>query len=243
MRSDAFDTCNNPYKEELKKISSYTLTGDTVFPSVTLPCHMSLFHSVEPMRHGIITNEYVSQVHEIKGLFEVLKDSGKNTAMFFSWGPLRDVARPASLTYSTFCFEKIEDSDEMMTCDCERIVEEREPDFVFFYLHNADSKGHKSGWMGEEYMQAVCDSLSRAKRIIDKFSSKYDVIITADHGGHDRMHGTREATDMIIPMFFIGESFEKGKDLGKISILDIAPTITKLMEVPSPDDWEGKPLV
>ena len=30
--------------------SEYTLNAKTVMPSVTLPCHMSLFHSVEPSR-------------------------------------------------------------------------------------------------------------------------------------------------------------------------------------------------
>lgn len=36
--------------------------AQTVFPSVTLPCHISLFHSVDPDRHGITTNTYTPQV-------------------------------------------------------------------------------------------------------------------------------------------------------------------------------------
>ena len=54
MRPDAL--ANLPQVEEMKKKAAYTLKADTVFPSVTLPCHMSLFHSVPPMRHGTTTN-------------------------------------------------------------------------------------------------------------------------------------------------------------------------------------------
>ena len=56
MRPDGMLKCGHPFVEELMKKSSYSLTAKTVFPSVTLPCHMSLFHSVDPDRHGVTTN-------------------------------------------------------------------------------------------------------------------------------------------------------------------------------------------
>ena len=46
MRPDGFLSCGNPYIHELMANSTYTLKGRTVFPSVTLPCHLSL--GVEP---------------------------------------------------------------------------------------------------------------------------------------------------------------------------------------------------
>ena len=69
------------------------------------------------------------------------------------------------------------------------------------------------------------------------------IIVTADHGGHDRMHGTEMEEDMTIPMFYRGPAFEKGKQLENISLLDIAPTIADLLgAMPSPE-WEGRSLV
>jgi len=73
MRPDGLMNCKNPYVDELKKIASYTLYARTVFPSATLPCHMSMFRSVMPERHGTITNTYMPQVRPINGLFEQLK--------------------------------------------------------------------------------------------------------------------------------------------------------------------------
>lgn len=243
MRSDAFLTCGSEYVDGLMKNSTYCLSSKTVFPSVTLPCHMSMFHSVEPNRHGIITNDYVAQVHTVKGLLEKLHENDKTTAMIYSWGPLRDLCRPASLTYSSFIYYKMPNSDDDILDECERILDKSAPDFTFLYLHMPDNMGHKYGWMSPEYMTAVKDSIDKVKVIMDKYLGEYDVIVTADHGGHERMHGTEEESDMIIPIFFAGNQFEKGKSVDGITILDIAPTVTKLLGINADQDWEGKALI
>jgi len=48
---------------------------------------------------------------------------------------------------------------------------------------------------------------------------------------------------MTIPMFYIGKGFEAGKRFPGGSILDIAPTIAKLMGVEPADEWEGTPVL
>ena len=37
MRPDGFLACNHPFIHEMMKLGAYTLSGRTVFPSVTLP--------------------------------------------------------------------------------------------------------------------------------------------------------------------------------------------------------------
>ena len=89
--------------QEIIKKSSYTMEAKTVTPSVTLPCHMSLFHSVDPSRHGTTTNTYAPQVRPINGLCEVIKYNNKSSAFFYNWEELRDLSRPDSLSFSYFC--------------------------------------------------------------------------------------------------------------------------------------------
>ncbi len=62
--------------------SAASFCAQTVTPSVTLPCHMSLFHSVTPQRHGTTTNTYAPQVRPVRGLCEVLAAAGKRCAFF-----------------------------------------------------------------------------------------------------------------------------------------------------------------
>ena len=57
LRPDVLTGCGNPLAQQLIQQSYATLQARTVMPSVTLPCHMSLFHSVVPERHGVLTNQ------------------------------------------------------------------------------------------------------------------------------------------------------------------------------------------
>ena len=69
MRPDGLLQCGNPFVETLMKKSAHTLEGSSMIPSVTLPCHMSIFHSVTPERHGMLTNDYVPMVRPVNSLF------------------------------------------------------------------------------------------------------------------------------------------------------------------------------
>ena len=66
MRPDALK--NNARAQRMIRKSTSSMDAQTVMPSVTLPCHMSLFHSVDPARHGTTTNTYAPQVRPIRGL-------------------------------------------------------------------------------------------------------------------------------------------------------------------------------
>ena len=244
MRPDGLTECGSEHLEKLKSISSYTFNAQTVFPSKTLPCHMSLFLGVPPMRHGILSNTYVPQVHSITGVFEKICAAGGECAFFYGWEPLRDVALPGSSKYATYFNAYMEESvDTLLTDEAIKLIEWKKPDFVFLYQVDTDEKGgHDCGWMSDGYLDRIRIAINNAWRVIEKFGDEYTVIITADHGGHDRMHGTDMPEDMTIPMFYIGKDFEPGRKLDGVSILDIAPTIAKVMGLLPEKEWEGKPL-
>jgi len=245
MRPDGLLACKNPYVDELRKIAYYSLNARTVFPSVTLPCHMSLFHSVPPERHGITTNTYVPMVHPINGLFEQLKEAGAVNAFFYGWEVLREVARPKSLKYSEYINAYMEEScDTVLTGRAIERIKKSKPDFVFLYMVETDEKGgHDSGWMTDEYLRRISLAIDNVKRVVEACGDEYTIIITADHGGHDRGHGSDMKEDMTIPNFYIGKQFEAGKQFDGGSILNIIPTIAKIMDVEPAPEWEGKPII
>lgn len=245
MRPDGVTQCGNPYVEELMKTASYTLDAQTVLPSVTLPCHMSMFHSVSPMRHGITTNLYMPPVRPISGLFEQIKAAGGKSTMFYGWEPLRDVARPESLIAAGFQNAySADNTDGILTEKALAYIDELHPDFVFLYMVETDEKGgHDNGWMSEPYLKCIHNAFNNVKKVIEHAGEEYTVIVTADHGGHDRAHGTDMHEDMTIPMFFYGKEFEPGQALKDVSILDLAPTIADIMGVQPAREWEGKSLL
>lgn len=241
LRPDAMMTCGHPFAEKMKELSTYSLEAKTVFPSVTLPCHMSLFHSVDPTRHGTTTNIYTPQVRPIDGIVEVLRRKKKKCAFFITWDELRDLCRPGKLDVCDFmsCYN-YENVNQLITPRAIKYINEQQPDFLFLYLADTDNTGHAFGWMGAEYMQDAYDSLECVKQVYESIPEDYTIIFLADHGGHDRTHGTEMPEDMTIPLFFIGPRFEKGKILSDVSIKDVAPTIAALLECEAAEEWEGK---
>ncbi len=239
MRPDAI--ANLEKVQKTKKISSYTLSATTVFPSVTLPCHMSLFHSVEPSRHGTTTNTYAPQVRPVKGLAEVLKGAGKKNATFYSWEELKDITRPASLVQSYYC--DFPENNRILTDFALQNMQNQKCDFIFLYYHSPDTIGHKYGWMTQEYLDEVKAVWEIIDEVIEKTPDEYNIVITADHGGHDRIHGENIPEDMLIPLFFIGKDIKQDYEIKSANIIDIAPTITELMNIPPDEDWEGKSLL
>ena len=122
-------------------------------------------------------------------------------------------------------------------------VKNDSPDFAFLYMAYPDDMGHKFGYMSPEYRESVRTSWRYAAKIIENLPQDYAVIITADHGGHDRTHGLEIPEDMTIPMFFLGAPFAGGKRLENLNLKDIAPTVAALLGVAVPQEWEGKSLV
>jgi predicted AlkP superfamily pyrophosphatase or phosphodiesterase len=245
MRPDGLTGCGHPFAKKLTAIGAYSLTAQTVTPSVTLPCHMSLFHSVDPDRHGITTNTYVPQVRPIEGLFDRLDAAGKKCAFFYTWEELRDLSRPDHLHTAVMMNQhKRQGTDNRITDAAITYINAEAPDFLFLYLGETDELGgHDTGWMSETYLKVVNNAVGCVEKLYESIPKDYTLILLADHGGHGRGHGSDLPEDMTIPIVCVGPRFEKGVEYHGGSIKDIAPTVAKLLEVAPAKEWEGKPLV
>ena len=245
MRPDFMLSCGNPFVGELLANSRYTLTAQTVMPSMTLPCHMSLFHSVLPERHGILTNTYTPQVRPINGICEVLHAAGKKCGILYDWEQLRDLTRPNSLDFSYFTRFCYDNSMNVLTEETLRQLNANKLDFIFLYIGLPDIFGHDIGFESEEYRTGIGEMWNNIRQIAHAANENdYALIVTADHGGHGRTHGTDLPEDMTIPLVFHGNVFDNLSEtkLQNANITDIAPTILQAMGVESDSDWNGGSL-
>lgn len=244
MRPDAVLSCKNDFLVRLMQKSTYTMHATTVMPSITLPCHTSLFFSVDPERHGITDNIWVPMARPIESLADVVSRYDKTAAFFYNWEQLRDLARPGSLKCSYFQDNhSFPDSDSRVTDKAIEYINETRPDFVFLYLGQTDECGHAHGWLSEEYMEILAQAISCIERIYAVTKDKYSIVVTADHGGHSRNHGTDIPEDMTIPLILHGRAFKQGEELQTANIKDIAPTAASVMGLPKPREWEGNCLL
>ncbi len=150
-----------------------------------------------------------------------------------------------SVRCSLFTADDLEGkSDEFLTDSAICYIENNSPDFVFLYLVCTDHIGHEYGWGSEKYLKGISHSFDCIEKVYNSVGDDYTIIVTADHGGHDRRHGENIPEDMTIPLILISDEFKSDKkNLLNTSIMDVAPTIADLIGIPREEDWEGKSLV
>ena len=56
-------------------------------------------------------------------------------------------------------------------------------------------------------------------------------------------HGSGYAYDTHVPMLWFGNSIPKGKSVRKVSVIDIAPSIAQILNIPYPSGTSGEPLI
>ena len=57
-RPDGLAQANTPHLDSLWGHGAYSWTAQSVMPTISLPCHSSMFRSVLPGKHGIYDNVY-----------------------------------------------------------------------------------------------------------------------------------------------------------------------------------------
>lgn len=244
MRPDGLQQANTPRVDALIAAGRSTMTGRTVMPSVTLPCHMAMFHSVPPERHGVTTNTWAPQVRPIPGLADVLKQAGKVVHAFHNWEHLRDLWRPGATKLDKSIDNSHDFDGDIVIGDwAVEALTTAPADFSFVYFGHTDVAGHDHGWMSDEYIAAISRADVQIGRVVDAAGPDAVIIVTADHGGHARSHGTEMDEDMTIPIVIAGPGITPGAIASPAGILDIAPTITALFGVANPDDWSGRSLL
>jgi predicted AlkP superfamily pyrophosphatase or phosphodiesterase len=244
LRPDALAQVHAPRLQGLLARSAHTLSARSVEPSLTLPCHMSIFHSIPPARHGIFVNQYQPMARPVPGLMEQARAAELRCYFFHNWEPLRDLNRPESLHFVYYrdnCYTP--DGDLHIAEEAARVISREQPDFAFVYLGTIDVAGHVYGWMSDGYLRQVEHVDAGIGMVLDALGPEDTVLLQSDHGGHERIHGTTLDEDMLIPWMIAGPGIRQNYQIqGPVSLLDSAPMLARILDVPPHRDWEGRCL-
>src|SRR5919206_153278 len=168
LRPDAITPQRCPALTSLMARGAYTLRAQSVMPSVTLPCHMSIFHSVPPSRHGVTTNTWTPMARPLPGLFDLAKAAGKRCAFLYNWEELRDLARPGSLELAYFRNTSYQpDGDQIVADEAARVLPGGGYALAFIYLGTVDVAGHYYGWMSDGYLAQIATVDAALGTIVD----------------------------------------------------------------------------
>lgn len=245
MRPDALDKAHTPTFHDFMARGSYTLNAQSVYPSITLPCHTSIFHSIPPQKHGVHDNDWKPMPQPVPGLIEQIAAAGKRAAFFYNWEQLRDLNRPGTLYFSHFINTAYELDGDVHTVDAAiPYLKARAFDFSFVYIGAVDLAGHAFNWMSDDYLKYVEHADQLVARVLEAVPDEDIVLIHSDHGGGGLApdsHGSDQPDDMLIPWMIAGNTIKRGYQIqSPVSLLDTAPTIVRALGIKPAPEWEGR---
>jgi predicted AlkP superfamily pyrophosphatase or phosphodiesterase len=251
LRPDAVEKFGMKNLQRLIREGSATLKAQTIYPSKTLPSHTSMVTGVGPEVHGITWNKDRTDEMGVVGvptMFELAKAQGFQTAGFFAKSKFHTLERPNSLDH----FQAPNGWQSLLVtrtvADVADYLDHAKPNLLFVHIGEADFTGHAMGWMSRPYGWAVKMADAAVGEIIESADDafgrgNYTLIVTADHGGHGKDHGSADPQDMTIPWIAWGKGVAAGTDAGSdVHTTDTAATVLWLLGVSEPATWTGDPV-
>jgi predicted AlkP superfamily pyrophosphatase or phosphodiesterase len=247
LRPDAIDRYGAKTLQRLRAEGASARLAQTIYPSKTLPSHTSMVTGVTPEVHGITWNsDRTGSMGLVSSttMFELAKSAGFTTAGFFSKSKFRHLQKPNSFDYT----QAPRGLDTWLATrtvgDAVNYLHHRQPNLMFVHIAEPDQAGHSVGWMSAPYGWAVKRSDGAVEALLkaaDKAFGRgeYTVIVTADHGGHGRDHGTHDERDMTIPWISWGKGVAPQSAFGDVRTTDTAATVLWLLGLPQPLNWDA----
>lgn len=246
LTSAAIEKAPTPTLDYLIQNGSFTPGVRTVSPSITLPSHFSIFTSLEPYSHGVLTNTSLPTMSAAgQSLFGHVKSHGGTVSSFYSWDHLRNLALPGTMDHSFFLRQRQkQDLIELAGIAACHILHEK-PDFCFVYFEWTDIIGHRFGWMSRQYLEAL-KMVDRALGMIVEGIVReqgYHLMVSSDHGGKEKNHMADCPEITQVPLIAFGPDIRDNFQIeAEVTLLDIAPTIAQVLNIPPHFAWEGNVL-
>jgi predicted AlkP superfamily pyrophosphatase or phosphodiesterase len=238
LRPDALSEANSPGILALAARGAYTFGAQTVYPSTTLPSHASMLTGQDPIGHGINFDEY-RDTFQLKSptVPALVHAAGKRSLMVVGKDKFRQLNVGSNDGY--VCATRGDDDVAN-----EAIVQLQNGfDFLFVHFPGVDNVGHASGWMSPEYVEQLKQTDAAVSRLIGALPMGTTIILTADHGGQLKSHGTQQRLDMTIPWIIVGPRVaRRGLLTRPIRTVDTAVTVLGLLSLSAPRDAIGHPL-
>ncbi|MBF8255819.1 MAG: Sulfatase protein [Anaerolineales bacterium] len=246
LRPDALDPNRTPAILALAESGAFTLTAQTIDPSVTLPAHGSMLSGYDVERHGLTWNDYLPDNGFIltPTLFSLAHDAGLHTEMVVSKEKLVHIASPGSVDEFTYV-----PGGDFAVAEQAGIAIADGFEVLFVHFPGPDTAGHQDGWTSPTYLGTVAHSDEAVARILADLEAAglregTLIILTSDHGGHGEVHGSSLPEDMTIPWIVAGPGVVAGTRLtSPITVYDTAATALWALGLSLPADIAGRPVV
>ena len=255
-----------PVLERMVAEGACTWSANTIFPSITLPSHTSMLTGVGPQKHKVLWNTWnpTNGIVRVPTVFSLAKRAGFSTAMFVGKEKFRHLLLADSVDefdYNRSAETEVVKTDkssakskegtvmaDRVARDAAAYIVRKKPALCFIHFADPDSTGHKYGWGSPEQVKAFAKTDAALGVILGAIreagiADQTVVLLSADHGGHAKTHGSKSADDMHIPWIAWGKGVKKGFAITvPVTTFDTAATALWLLGVACLDSFDGSPV-
>jgi predicted AlkP superfamily pyrophosphatase or phosphodiesterase len=237
LRGDAIGKADAPYIKGLAARGSYSYTAQTINPSNTLPNHVSMLSGYTPTVHKITWDDYLPSKGKllVPTVFTLTRAAAKRSVMVVGKQKFDTFQDTGFIDVYVVTLRGDDDIANQAIVQVEVGF-----DLMFVHFPDVDLAGHAKGWMSADYLAKIKVADAAVGRLLAALPAETTVILSADHGGHDMMHGTTASTDTTIPWIIAGPSIRSGVVLtSKVSTMDTAATLIRVLGLNAPGDAQG----
>jgi predicted AlkP superfamily pyrophosphatase or phosphodiesterase len=268
LRPDAIEAADAGTLKSLIARGASCARAETIRPSITLPSHTATLTGLDYDRHEVGWNSYRPGYIVHPTVFSVVHQRGMKSAMLFSKEKFHFIANPNCVDWIhgppvPGAIPSNEEAERNLPKNKSTAAQgigrafagawprEQWP-LTFIHFREPDEAGHRSGWMGPEYLegvQAVDRALTEIVATIEKNGGfdRLALIVTADHGGsgsgHYRWMNRDKAENVTIPWICLGPGVPAGLRIDRVvHTTDTAPTALAFIGIGAPEGIDGKPV-
>lgn len=249
LRPDALQMAEPVNLRALWEAGAYSWSAQTVHPSSTLPAHASMVSGVTVEKHGVRWNGYEPRRGFIRvpTIFSLAHQAGLSTAAVVGKIKLLHLTPPDVVDFIDNP-SPVAVAEEVAASAATYFAAHR-PSLMFVHFADPDVAGHRYGWLSGHQLESI-RRVDRALTLLldvlkkDDRSTRTLLIITADHGGHRRQHGSYHIDDMTIPWILVGPSVRANVLLERpVRVYDTAAMALFALGLPVPEEWDGEPIL
>lgn len=202
LHPEALQRTEIPNIGNLMRMGTYTLDGRSTDPPKTLIAHTAMLTGLPPIENGKLDNMWApgETTVKVKTLFDAAKDKGYKTGYFYSKEKLGYLVNDAIDVHQL--------SRDNAIDLAEAFIKTPGPHFVFLHVSGLDQVGPQYGWLSPEYLEELTFIDDYLTSILDlaKEKKRALLIITSDHAGHDKIHGSQHQEDFRLPLILYSDT-------------------------------------
>ncbi len=190
-----------PTLHGLMQQGRYTLAGQSVDPPKTLIAHTAMLTGLTPERSGKLDNDWKPGEPKVSipTLFDDAKHQYFHTAFYFAKPKLGYLISAAIDRHGLAPIDGIEQMRAFFRGNGKR--------FGFLHVSGLEFAGTDSGWLSPDYYTELADiDRGLAPLLAEvRVRGSYALVITSDHAGHGRQHGTQHPEDFKLPLIVLSD--------------------------------------